>query len=467
MLDKGKTEPLVGLAGGNGVTRRQFLARGAAFALAAAVTGPGLTLLSGCGGGGQGGSSSGPLSFWQFYGPGGEVPAQSKWFEDLVGAWNKENGTQIKLQYVPISDYVGGSKLPTAFSSGEGPDLFIISPGDFLRYYNGGVLQDLTPYVEEAVRKDFYPEVMSTRTVDGKIYGLPMEAEPLGMYYSVKAFEDAGLSEADVPKTWDQFMDVAERLKTDDMFGVLFETQPGYYQNFTWYPFMWMGGADAVSRAGQNSNFDSKGAVQALRFWQDTIKSGVAPRNGLGRGGGDLASNVAKGYCAMQEMVVSGVSFLDANAPDFEYGVFKLPTPSGGTYTTANGGWAFVANSKGKNPEEAAKFCAWALGSKEERSLQRIVDWCVDAKKNLPPRKAALEKAVRQGAYGSGPMKVFRDEVFPGSRGEPRYPPEVYKAVSDAIQACQLDGADPEQQAQQTAQKIDDFLKGYSGAAIV
>ena len=32
-----------------GTSRRQFLARGSAFAFAAAVTGPGLTLLSGCG----------------------------------------------------------------------------------------------------------------------------------------------------------------------------------------------------------------------------------------------------------------------------------------------------------------------------------------------------------------------------------------------------------------------------------
>jgi len=117
------------LAKDGGLSRRQFLARGAAFTFAAAVTGPGLTVLTSCGGG----SASGALRFWQFYAPGGDVAAQSKWFEDTVEAWNKENETQVKLEYIPVTEYLGGSKLRRAFSSGGGPGLFMISPGDFLR----------------------------------------------------------------------------------------------------------------------------------------------------------------------------------------------------------------------------------------------------------------------------------------------------------------------------------------------
>jgi multiple sugar transport system substrate-binding protein len=448
-----------------GITRRKFLARGAAFALAAAVTGPGLTVLSGCGGGG--GSSSGPLKFWQFYAPGGDVKTQSKWFEDTVKGWNKSNETKINLQYIPVQEYVSGSKLQTAFSSREGPDIFIISPGDFLRYYNGGVLEDLTPYITEQARGDLYSNVMTTRIVDGKIYALPMEVEPMAMYYSVEAFEEAGLSEGDIPETWDQLLDVAGRLKKGDRSGVLFETLPGYYQNFTWYPFMWQGGGDAVSRDGKASDFDSEGAIQALQFWQDAIESGVAPREALGTGGGDIVANLAQGHCAIQNCGIWGISALRENAPDFEYGVFELPLPEGGSYTTDLGGWAFVANSEGKNPEEAARFCAWALGSMSEGSIQRGVDWIIKAKSDIGPRKSVMEEAAQQGGFDTGPMKNFKDDIFPGGRGEPRYTPEVYKAVSDAIQACQLNGADPAQQAQQAAEKIDTFLKGYSGATMV
>jgi multiple sugar transport system substrate-binding protein len=172
------------------------------------------------------------LSFWNFYAPGGEVGSQSKWFEDCVSAWNASHQTKVQLQFVPNQEYMNGSKLQTAFASGQGPDIFIISPGDFLRYYNGGVLADLTPYMEEEAKKDFFPNVMETRTVDGKFYGLPMEVEPMAMYYSVKAFADAGLSENDIPKTWDQFLEISRKLTKGNQFGCLFETIPGYYQTF-------------------------------------------------------------------------------------------------------------------------------------------------------------------------------------------------------------------------------------------
>src|SRR5215212_12200073 len=141
------------------------------------------------------------MTFWQFYAPGGTVEAQAKWFEDTVSGWNEQNERQIELVYVPNSDYMDGTKLPTAFASGQGPDLFIISPGDFLRYYNGGVLQDLTPFMEKEAIDDFFPDVLASRVVDDKIFGLPMEVEPMAMYYDMAAWDEAGLTDSDIPET--------------------------------------------------------------------------------------------------------------------------------------------------------------------------------------------------------------------------------------------------------------------------
>jgi len=453
-------------AAGRGISRRGFL-RGTAAALAGtAVAGSSATMLAGCGSGGPG--SGGPLKFWQFYAPGGaESPEQARWFIDTVEQWNKTHETKVVLEQIPTEQYLEGTKLQTAFTAGEGPDIFLISPGDFLRYYNGGVLQDLTPHMSAEARQDFFPDVLATRAVEGKVYALPMEVEPMAMYYSVKAFEDAKLSEGDIPQTWDQLLDIADKLRARERYGVLFDTVPGYYQNFTWYPFMWMGGGDAVAPSGGTSSFDSKGTVQALELWQTAVQSGVAPRQSLGYGANDIVANLGSGYCAMQNCGIWGISDLRDNSPEFEYGVFKLPVPPGGTYTTDLGGWAFVANAEGKDPETAAEFCVWALGSMEQDSIQRVVDWCTVAKSDMPPRKSVERQALATGAFESGAMKVFKDEIFPGGRAEPRYPPEIYKAVSDAIQACQLAGDDPAQQAALGAETINSYLQSYTGARIL
>ena len=129
----------------SGWSRRSILKGGAALGAA------GLTLPFA----GKAFAQDNTLSFWQFYAPGGDVKPQVDWFVKMVADWNATQSEQVALEYVVGSEYIGGTKLATSFASGQGPDIFIISPGDFLRYYNGGVLQDLTPAIEEAARADF------------------------------------------------------------------------------------------------------------------------------------------------------------------------------------------------------------------------------------------------------------------------------------------------------------------------
>ena len=391
------------------------------------------------------------------------MPTQAAWFENTVQRWNRQNPEQISLVYVPNSEYMNGSKLQTAFASGEGPDLFIISPGDFLRYYNGGILQDLSPFIDAQAQADFPANVIATRRVGGKFYGVPMEVEPMAMYYSVEAFEKAGLNEHDVPQSWEALLELGRKLTSAKQYGLLFETTPGYYQNFTWYPFLWQGGGDI--QASNKSVFNSPAAVQALRFWQDAIKSGSAPRKPLGGGAWDIVPNLASGYCAIQNCGIWGIAALRGGAKDFRYGVFRLPVPPGGHYMTIGGGWAFVANARGRNPEAAAKFCAWALASSSADSIQRVVDWCTVAKSDMPPRNSAFLQGAR--AFDTGYLKVFKDRIYPDARGEPRVPPPIYQAISQAVQACQLNGEDPSKQAELASQQIDGFLGTYSGAPIL
>ena len=445
-----------------GISRRELLKRGGKVAAVAAVS----SVFSPFVFTGKAAATK-TLSFWQFYAPARTLSTQSKWFEDCVKGWNATHDVKVELVFVPAQEYFGGSKLQTAFASGQGPDIFIISPGDFLRYYNGGVLVDLTSYMEDAAKKDFFPNVMETRIVDEKIYGVPYDVVPLAMFYSLKAFEEAGLSESDIPKTWDQFLEIEHKLTKGDRFGCLFETAAGYYQAFTWYPFMWQGGGNIATPDGKHSAYASPATVQALKFWQDTIQQTVAPRNMLGTGGWDVLANMVSGFCAMQNLGIWGVRFLRDYAKDFQYGVFPYPLPPNGQQRTVFGGWAFVANAKGKNPEEAAKFCVWAVGSMQDDCIQRVADWCTKANLGVSPRKSALEKATTEGGYSSAPMKLFKDLTLLTGRSEPRVPPEVYKAVSDTIQACQLGGADPMQAAEKGSQRIESFLSGYTGAPLL
>ncbi|WP_078900430.1 ABC transporter substrate-binding protein [Streptomyces sp. SBT349] len=444
-----------------GRTRRGFLST-AAGAATAAVAAP--ALLTGCGSARAGGST---LQFWNTYAPQRSadpaVQRQAEWFTELVAEWNASHRVQIELKFIPGATYTNGFKLPSAFAAGAGPDIFLISPGDFLRYYNGGVLQDLTPHIDPEVVAD-YGTSLDTRTVDGKVYGLPMEVEPLAMYYDVGAWEEAGLSEGDIPVTWDQLLDVGDRLRSSTRAGLVFETQPGYYQNFTWYPWMWQGGGEVFASDGSVA-FDSPASRAALRLFQDAVESGIAPRTLPAAG--DVISALSSGNAALWQTGIWQVSSFKAHAPDYRYGLFPLPTPPGGEYATVLGGWAFCANAQGRDPDTAAEFCAWALGTMEDACIDRMVDWCTVAKSDVAPRTTVLERGAATGGYDFWAMKAFKDDIAPGGRPEPRYPPVVYKAISDAIQGAMLAGRDVAEEAERAAQSIDAYVKSYEGASLI
>ncbi|MGW8887207.1 ABC transporter substrate-binding protein [Streptomyces sp. NPDC055749] len=442
------------------LSRRHFLTTTAA--AAAAVAGP--ALLTGCT---TAEATGGTLKFWNFYGPQNSPnPAlndQSKWFTDMVDKWNATHEVKIELVYSPPRIYQTGSKLPTAFAAGEGPDIFLLSPGDFLRYYNGGVLEELTPYMDAEAVADF-GTTLASRTVDGKVYALPMEVEPLAMFYDVAAWEKAGLSEGDIPTTWDQMLDAGDKLRSRTRAGLIFETGPGYFQNFTWYPWMWQGGGDVLDQYG-NPAFDSAATRQALQLWSDAIRHGIAPRTLPAAG--DVVGAFQGGNVGMWQNGIWNVAAFKGIAPKFQYGVFKLPVPDGGTYTTTLGGWSFCANAQGRNPKAAAEFCAWALGTMNDDCIDRMTDWCTRAKSDVAPRTSALERGAAKGGYDLGAMKVFKDDVFPGGRAEPRYPPVVYKAISDAIQGTMLAGRGVASETERAAESIAAYTKSYKGASLV
>ncbi|MET7639747.1 sugar ABC transporter substrate-binding protein [Streptomyces sp. NPDC005438] len=443
--------------GSSAPSRRRFL--GTAAALGAPA------LLTGCGSAQAGG---GTLKFWNFYAPQqSEDPAlraQSKWFTDLVDEWNASHSTRIELVYVPPRTYQTGSKLPTAFAAGSGPDIFLASPGDFLRYYNGGVLADLTPHTDKGLVDDYHPNTLDSRMVDDRIYALPMEVEPLAIYYDVASWEKVGLSEGDIPTTWDQLLAVGKKLSSRTRAGLVMETVPGYLQNFLWYPWMWQGGGDVLDKDGDPS-VNTRAVRQALQLWKDAVREGITPRTPPAAN--DLLSAFQNGTAGMWHSGIWQVSSFRAYAPKHKYGIFRLPTPPGGKYTTALGGWSFCANAKGRDPEAAAAFCGWALGRTSSDCVDRMVDWCTKAKSDIAPRRSALREGTRRGGYDDWAMKYFKDEVFPGGRAEPRYPPVIYKAMSDAIQGTMLAGRDVRSEAERADQSVRAYVSGYKGASLV
>lgn len=386
------------------------------------------------------------VKFWTFH-----SNYEKEFMASLADEYNKIN-TNVEVIYesIPQSEYLG-SKLTTAFASNSGPDVFVISPGDFLKYVNADVAMDLSPYFTDEIRNDFLESSLDAVSVNEKIYAIPFEVELLGLYYNKDMLASANV---EPPKTWEELINATKKLTTDKVAGMVIEPEKGYYQNFTWYPFLWQGGAKVLDANSKKATFEGKPVEDALNLWADLINAGAPSKMTTGT----WEPFVGDGTTAMQICGTWIISRLEKDFADMNIEVAPLPIPEGGKPATDAGGWKFMVNNKSENADEAAKFIMWAMAENVEKPLE----WCTETKFAFSPRRSVVKAG--EEIYNKGLRKTFKDEIYETAIGEPRYPAEVVDAVGDAVQKVMYNGSDAKEASKEANDKIQKYLDEYEGS---
>ena len=180
-------------------------------AAAIAALGLGVALAaSACSSGGSssggGGSSSGgnvTMTFWTNATPGPGLV----FMQNAVKSFDAAHpGVTIKLQAIQNEDYDG--KLQTALASNTAPDIFFQrGGGKMLAMVNANQVAPLT--LTAADQANVSAAALAGETLNGKIYAIPLDQQPEGIYYSKDLFKQAGITstpttipelEADVAK---------------------------------------------------------------------------------------------------------------------------------------------------------------------------------------------------------------------------------------------------------------------------
>ena len=75
------------------------------------------------------------------------------------------------------------------------------------------MIQDVSDFYEKVgiSTDDFVESAINAATVDGEIYGLPLDIHPLTMFYNKKL-----VSDEEVPKTYEDLVSLNEKLQAQD-----------------------------------------------------------------------------------------------------------------------------------------------------------------------------------------------------------------------------------------------------------
>lgn len=258
--------------------------------------------------------------------------AETAAVQEALDAWSEESGTKVSLQVA--SDLA--QELSQGFAAGEPADLFYLSTDQIAGFASNGSLQ---AYGDELSNKDdFYPSLVENFTIDDTFYCAPKDFSTLALVINSQMWADAGLTDADLPQSWDDLAAVAKKLTTADHVGLAFGAE---FQRVG--TFMAQAGGGLV--ADGKAIADDEANVEALEYVKSHLADGTfAYAKDVGAGWGGEA--LGKGSAAM---VIEGNWITGALANDFssiDYTVAELPAgPAGqGTLQFTNC-WGMAADS--------------------------------------------------------------------------------------------------------------------------
>jgi multiple sugar transport system substrate-binding protein len=288
-------------------------------------------LITACNGGGESGSpeASAAGSEAASAEPGADLTiligssgdAETDIVKSLVADWSAQSGTNAEV--IVASDL--GQQLSQGFSSNNPPDLFYLGTDGMAAY---AATDSLEPYAGALSNADdFYPNLREAFTYNGQFMCAPKDFSTLALIINEDMWADAGLTDGDIPTTWEELASVAEQLTTDDHVGLGFGPE---VQRIG--VFMAEAGGAFIADDGTTAVVDSPENAEALQYVKDQMAAGsFSYSSDLGAGWGGEA--FGKGLAAM---VIEGnwiQGAMNNDFPDVNYVVAELPEGPGGKGT--------------------------------------------------------------------------------------------------------------------------------------
>lgn len=290
------------------------------------------------------------ISFWAW------VPGMSR-------AVEKFNATHPKI-CVQLSDVGNGgneyTKITQALKAGSGaPDVAEIEYDELPSFEITNNVVNLAQYGASSLKSDFVPWVWDQVSAGSKVYAIPGDQGPMGLYYNTALFKKYGLQ---IPKTWAQYEQVAAQLKKKD--------PSAYITNFAVTDIQWLVALMSQDNAfpfsyktgSKDVNIDFTGSRQQpfIKYWQSMIDHHYV----------DMMTDMeSAAFLAMDDGVDAtwlssawGPSYFAADAKKTagDWRAASLPQWTAGANVSANwGGSSYPVFSSSKHPAQAAAFAMW------------------------------------------------------------------------------------------------------------
>jgi len=406
------------------VSRRTFLEVAGGTALA--------TTLAGCFGVGgsqstTGGSSNGSstVTIWDI-----RTGDDQKLIKTITDEFNaKHTDIHAVLNFFQNDPYK--QKLQVAMGAHNPPDIFFGWGGGILKsYVDAGDVYDLTADLnaDPAWKDKFLPAVMPTATINGKIYGVPINGtQPCLFFYNKDMFKQYNLS---APQTWNELLQTVNTLKQKNVIPIAVAGSSKWtYLMYIEYLTDRIGGPGAFNAvaANQKDAWSQDAFIKANAAIQQLVSAGAFGTS-FSSVSADTNQDAALLYTGKAAMMLQGTwnfPVFQTNSPNFikqgKLGWFNFPAVDGGKGdpTNLSGGTCnyYSISQASKSPKNSLTYLKEAVLNDEE--IKKMINLGevpvvkgIDAQLASAPNSEWLQY-VYQGVQKAGHFQLAWDQALP------------------------------------------------------
>jgi ABC-type glycerol-3-phosphate transport system substrate-binding protein len=314
-------------------------------------------VVTGCSGGGAAPQGPVELSVWTGF-TGGDAPGYEQIVKDFNASQNRIKVTMSAEPWDTIQQ-----KLPSAWMTGQGPDLATPAsdPNVIAQYVKTRSVLPITLTGEGDAKINvthFAPALVDEFTYDGKLYAVPANYATLSLYYNKALFTAAGVTP---PTTVAELKDAAKKLTTGGTYGLVLADNNTIQM---WPVLQWLEGGDIVD-AKNCGVLGSQQGQDSLKPWVDLVVGNkISP---VGLTGAEADALFSAGKAAME---ING----PWAAPGYkkagiDLGIISVPLDAAGKPVTLGSTAPLAISAKSKHTQEAQEFLAYWTGKSAQKKF--------------------------------------------------------------------------------------------------
>lgn len=304
------------------------------------------------------------LSLWNRY------PELNDTFQEFVNGFEEEHPSiKIDLQHIPVNSQ--HASYQSAVSEENLPDIWTTAVVSLHELVELDMAKNLNELFPEEVKDQYFPGTWyeNGTTLNGDVYVYPLFSPNHGvnmMYYNKDVLDQHGISEDEIPVTWEEMMEVGKRIYEESdgsTYGFIFHNAPWAYNNFIYMQ------STAISPETPwdmnfiegRPDFANQGNIESIEFLKAMYDEGVMDPSSIEIDPPKSEANLAAGKAAFYiggnwtggNLVMAGFD---------NWGVAPEPTKDGEAIyaTAARDANGLMVNNNTEHWEEIKLFFEYA-----------------------------------------------------------------------------------------------------------